>query len=111
MKSHYRQGDVLLVKLMHFAPDKLPGTRNVPRVNGRVILALGELTGHAHAIDSSLADLFEDRDGQLYLRVQDGCDVLHEEHDPIHLAKGLYQVVRQRQYAPGTGTRTVRVDD
>jgi hypothetical protein len=93
----YRQGDVLLIKRDH----PVPRSAVFRQTRGnRVILALGEATGHAHAINSPLADLFEDRDGTLFLRVEGPCDLTHEEHDPIKLDEGVYEVRRQREYVP-----------
>lgn len=43
----YRQGDVLLVRIDN---DDTEGYVEVPRDAGRVVLAYGEATGHAHAI-------------------------------------------------------------
>jgi len=51
-----RQGDVLLVPVAQI-PD---GARRVKRERGRVVLAWGEVTGHAHAIASSAATLLRD---------------------------------------------------
>lgn len=97
----YRQGDVLVVSTEHV----LSGAAvSMPRDRGRLVLARGEATGHAHAIHSALAELFQERDGRLYLRVRDGAEEVclsHEEHDTIVLPPGLYQVVRQREYVPG----------
>ena len=45
-QTHYRQGDVLILRV-NSVPD---GLKVEPRDNGRVILAYGEVTGHAHAI-------------------------------------------------------------
>jgi len=48
MPKTYRQGDVLLIRV-----DALPtGLREIPRDRGRVVLAYGETTGHAHAIEA-----------------------------------------------------------
>src|SRR6266851_6625022 len=45
MKRQYRQGDVLLCCV-----DRIPsGAKSVPRDGDRVVVAEGELTGHAHA--------------------------------------------------------------
>jgi hypothetical protein len=97
----YRQGDVLLVSSEH-APT---GTAvPVAREGGRLVLARGEATGHAHAIASALAELFEERDGRLVLRVRPGAAevrLVHEEHAAIVLAPGVYEVIRQREYTPG----------
>jgi hypothetical protein len=43
MQLHYRQGDVLLVAVPAIPEDARP----LPRDEGRVVLALGEATGHA----------------------------------------------------------------
>lgn len=90
-----RQGDVLIVRM-----DQLPeGARPVDPDNGRVILAYGEVTGHAHALDESVARLFEvsgveDR----FLEVtEDTADLKHEEHGTIPLEKGVYQIRIQKQ--------------
>ena len=93
----YRQGDVLLVKV----GGRPRGTwREVARTEGRVILALGEATGHAHAVLEPHAVLKQaagvvDR----YLEVLNKpATLVHEEHDSIKIEPGLYRVVRQREY-------------
>jgi hypothetical protein len=98
MSTQYRQGDVFLVRLGKL---KLEGAVRVCRDNGRIILASGEATGHAHAISSSEADLLEIENGDRYLRVDADCELLHEEHAAITLAPGFYRVIRQREYSPG----------
>ena len=95
----YRQGDVLLVTIRKTMSKN---AKPVPRDRGRLVLAYGEVTGHAHAIDDVLADLFEEHDGQMYLRVGTGGATLrHEEHGVMPLVPGTYRVIRQREYAPG----------
>jgi len=98
MSKQYRQGDVLLVRTR--SRERLEGTL-VPRSQGRIILALGEATGHAHAISSAHADLLEFGDGERYLRVDGPVALTHEEHGAIDLEPGLYRVIRQREYGPG----------
>ncbi len=98
----YRQGDILLVRTAHQLTDT--ATR-VPRQGHRLVLASGEATGHAHAIESPLAELFDERDGRLYLHVLDGAEhvrLVHEQHDAITLEAGLYEVIHQREYTPET---------
>lgn len=99
MRTILRQGDVLLVKIRE---KNLDDAARVARQAGRLVLADGEATGHAHAIDEALAELFEDRRGVLYLRVQAGrpAQLVHEEHAALDLAPGLYRIVHQREYAP-----------
>lgn len=95
-----RQGDVLIV-----ATDSIPdGLKAVPLENGRVVLAHGEVTGHCHAIDSDLVMLFAPADldemADRFLRVEEECEVVHDEHDAIALPPGDYRIVRQREYHP-----------
>jgi hypothetical protein len=99
MQPHYRQGDVLLVAV----PAVLRDARPLPRERGRIVLALGEATGHAHAIADPQAALLETELQQRFLNVlaEGGVLLRHEEHDPILLPRGAYQVRRQREYVPG----------
>ncbi len=93
----YRQGDVMLVEVKAFS---LTEAKPVPRDRGRVVLAYGEVTGHAHVIDDALAELFEERDGRIYLKASGPVDLVHEEHGTIAIAPGTYEVIRQREYNP-----------
>lgn len=90
----YRQGDVLIRRIQ-----SLPKQTAQPRLTG--ILAYGEVTGHAHQVeDLTHAEVLE-IDRGLYLRVgEDGVRVVHEEHAPITLPPGNYEVEIQREYTP-----------
>jgi hypothetical protein len=95
----FRQGDVLIIRVAALPNDLEP----VAREAGRVILAHGEATGHAHAIKAESAALFRDpRLMAIFMTVgADGPVVLeHDEHDAIVIAPGTYQVIRQREYSP-----------
>jgi hypothetical protein len=98
----FRQGDVLLVPVQ---PERLPRHfRPLPRdAGGRLVLALGEVTGHAHAVAAPDAELLGDPEsvGERFLRIVTAAQLTHEEHAAIPLPAGLYRVVRQREYAPG----------
>lgn len=98
-----RQGDVLLRQT------KKAPTASARRVTdqGRVILAYGEQTGHAHeviGVDNAdpvpAMELFEEPDGSRVLVVKRDALVRHEEHGPVSLAPGHYEVIRQREYSP-----------
>lgn len=109
--QQYRQGDVLLIPV-----DDIPnGAKKVQRDNGRVILAYGEVTGHAHAITVPGADKFRVRTdvggGPInlrdmspriaeYLRVREEAELKHEEHATIKVPPGNYRVAIQREYTP-----------
>jgi len=98
------QGDVF-IRRIDALPDDLVAVR---RDNGRIVLAYGEVTGHAHAIVSADAELLvapsrspEDEILNVrFLRVmaQSGIDVQHEEHATVHLAPGLYEIRQQREW-------------
>jgi hypothetical protein len=105
-----RQGDVLLVPV-----DEIPDeVRPVARVRGALILAEGELSGHAHAILDERADLYEfvaeddiDEMRRRFLKVEAEVALVHEEHAQIALTPGTYEVRRQREYAPQERFRPV----
>jgi hypothetical protein len=93
-----RQGDVLLVRV-----GRSPRGRTVPREDGRLVLATGEVTGHAHVVRDESAELVSAAGvAELYLIVHGGkpATLTHEEHRPLAVPPGTYQVVRQREYTP-----------
>jgi hypothetical protein len=82
---------------------RLPkGLLEVPRENGRIVLAHGEVTGHAHVIEGDAvflaADLQEMTDR--FLVVEEECELVHDEHDTITVPAGVHEVRRQSEYAP-----------
>lgn len=95
MNEHYRQGDVLIVKVDSMPPDAVP----VEPDGNRVVLAYGEVTGHAHALNAVTTKLFEHAEGR-FLVVDKPSALTHEEHAPIDLVPGVYRIVRQREYSP-----------
>ncbi|MFC9897227.1 hypothetical protein ACFVMC_26360 [Nocardia sp. NPDC127579] len=100
----FRQGDVLIMPITEESvPERLRDAAGEPRdTRGRMVLALGEVTGHAHALTAP---------GRLIrtgaptapklLHLPEGGRLRHEEHAPIPLPKGWYRVIRQREYTPG----------
>jgi hypothetical protein len=95
----YRQGDVLVIEVRDVPQD----TTEVPRENGRIILAHGEVTGHSHAIaspDAVLLSFGGERGMERYLRALRPVELRHEEHAKIDLPAGNYRVVIQREYRP-----------
>lgn len=100
----YRQGDVLIVPVDERAvPARAKDVRGEPRDGrGRLVLAFGEVTGHAHAIPGPGRLVREPGPyGPFLLELPEGGRLVHEEHAPIVLPKGWYRVVRQREYVPG----------
>jgi hypothetical protein len=91
-----RQGDVLLVPTKR----STKGFTEVKRDKKRVILAYGEVTGHAHAILEKDAVLFDNGNGIRILSVESEAQLVHEEHSTIVLPKGNYEIRIQREYSP-----------
>lgn len=87
-----QQGDVCL--------ERKPIPTGAVRKAG-LILAEGEATGHAHqirALETAIAELFEEK-GTLYLRVLGGSvELVHEEHKPLAIEPGEYEVGRILEY-------------
>jgi len=103
-----RQGDVLLVPV-----DGIPWSRQrdvAPR-RGELVLAEGEATGHAHVVRGRArlvrATRHHQHPGETYLVVTGRAALVHEEHDRIELARGTYEVRRQREYEPRRHARRV----
>ncbi|GAA0963664.1 hypothetical protein [Actinocorallia libanotica] len=100
----FRQGDILIQPVADEAvPDTARGLPAAPRDGrGRMVLALGEATGHTHAVQAPGA---LHRSGHPfvpdYLHLPSGGRLVHEEHAPIALPTGWYRVIRQREYTPG----------
>jgi len=94
-KGIYRQGDVFIIPV-----DTVPVTTVVEPRKGDIILAEGEVTGHAHRITDKKAVMFRLGD-QRYLITENESTVTHEEHGAITLPKGSYRIQIQREYTPG----------
>lgn len=128
MRKQYRQGDVLLEKV------SLPkGERKMlPRDNGHIVLAYGEVTGHAHAICEVESVEYIEVDGQRLIVSENGFRLAHgslsgiqalaperidkaskirglvadQDHDAFALPAGTYRPIQQREYEP-EGIRNV----
>jgi hypothetical protein len=117
----FRQGDVLLVAIAAAALSSFGEGKRIKRDNGRVVLAYGEVTGHAHAITepkvtlraiddaaaarqllASVGLTAEIRDEEVVglLEVDENAELRHEEHGAIPLAAGeRFVVLRQREWS------------
>ena len=92
MKKALRQGDVLL-----FPVAALPKGAKEVKVKGDVILAYGEVTGHAHRIkqtEKPSARVF-DVGAERYLQIAERVALIHEEHSAILLDAGVYRQAHQ----------------
>jgi hypothetical protein len=108
----FRQGDVLIIPVAEMPGD----ARCLEHQRGPVVLAEGEATGHAHAIrDGVVQEYFwsgpVDQPAQRLIDVLEECTVTHEEHAPIPLRRGVYRVVRQREYVAPAFRNAAREED
>ena len=90
----YRQGDVLMVQT------KLPAGAKAADKPGDVILAYGEVTGHAHRIKERDKVRMWDAGAERFLQVLEDTALTHEEHAPVMLHPGVYRLPQQVEYTP-----------
>jgi hypothetical protein len=97
-KWQARQGDVLIERRSGKASRE--GLREVPREDGGVVLAHGEVTGHKHQIrNPGVCELRNETSGERILVVEVAGLLEHEEHvPPIEVGAGEYEVVQQCEY-------------
>lgn len=100
-----RQGDVLVLDV-----DKIEDAVEIPRDAGRVVLAYGEVTGHAHAIVADDVRHYRAKGTTLktYLRLVTPVALRHEEHGEIPVKGKTKEVRIQRQW---TSDRIRQVQD
>ena len=98
MLKQYRQGDLLLAEIDQPSRTGKP----INPEDGRIILARGELSGHAHAIQEGdgNAKFFEGEGDRRYLLMIEIGRLEHEEHGAIVIEPGWYEVHRQKEYDP-----------
>lgn len=104
MSTTFRQGDVYLSKM----PTTVTPGKLIPAVERGTVLAYGEVTGHAHTLDPTKAQLYELPDelkadlpeaaNARFLRVLEPVELLHEEHGPIMLEPGDYYTAIQIEW-------------
>lgn len=106
MNTQLHQGDVGLFRVKSVPK----GAAEVPREQGKIILAHGEVTGHCHAVDvdASVARLFETSGvKERFLEVKEPCELTHQEHETLTLEPGVYQVRIHREFDWMEGVRRV----
>ena len=107
IKNQIRQGDVLITPVASVPRDM----KLVARDQNKVILANGEVTGHAHALAEPEVELWRGAtDAERFLSVPHvGTELAHPEHATIPVREtkttGLRQVIRQREYSDALSRR------
>jgi hypothetical protein len=94
--DHIRQGDVLLIK----RASKPQGAGLLPREQGSVVLAHGEVTGHMHQLRGPQVTHYRDS-GHEYMTVVNKPEALvHEEHGGIFIPPSDTELGQQVEYTP-----------
>jgi len=96
-----RHGDVEIIEIKELPKD----LKKREEEKNKQVLAWGEVTGHAHRTD--VGQLFQTKDGELYLKTDKLTTVTHEEHKNIELQPGNYRIQIKRQFDPKTDYRNV----
>jgi hypothetical protein len=98
--SVIRQGDVGFIRVKAIPKDAIEQVQK----GEKLILALGEATGHHHRFEFLAQDynvkLYVTAAGDRYLDVSAPADLLHEEHSTARIGAGKYLLPRQVEYTP-----------
>lgn len=90
-----QQGDVI------FQEGKLPpNCKKVSASTRGYVLAEGESTGHAHCIEEIEGCELYEKDGVMYISASKDAIVTHEEHLPITIPAGVWEVGIVQEYDP-----------
>lgn len=89
----FRQGDVKI---------KLIKKADISQLKEKpdLVLAEGEMTGHAHRIVSGQVKLYWNQEvgGSMILDVETPAELFHEEHESIKLPPGKYEISKQVEW-------------
>lgn len=96
-KLYARQGDVGILSPIITLPE---GAKKL-KTN---VVVYGESTGHSHQLVGG--DIFR-KDDVMYLVLEKGGKLVHQEHETITLESGIYPVIRQREYLSKDMTKVV----
>lgn len=86
-----QQGDVLAVKL-----EQMPAGEQKIIAQKRLVVAHGE-SGHSHVIEDDDATLIQIGERML-LKLEKTATIIHEEHKPITLSPGVWEIGRVQEY-------------
>jgi hypothetical protein len=94
-----RQGDVFVEEVSSIPTN----AKKLEAVNGRYILADGEVTGHHHAVEAIPGISAYELEGKIYLHVDEApAELTHEEHGHFNLPAGkTFESYIQKEYVQG----------
>lgn len=76
--------------------DKLPEGEQKTVATRRLVVAHGE-SGHSHVIEDDEAELIQIGERML-LKLEKRATIVHEEHKPITLEPGIWEIGRVKEY-------------
>jgi hypothetical protein len=88
-RKRYRHGDVVLVGVFRVLTGAAEETVKA--------LAYGETTGHAHRLTEGKYKFWQ-KDGKRFVQVFEAATLVHEEHAPLIIAKGVYEQRAEREF-------------
>jgi hypothetical protein len=90
-----QQGDVVL-----YPVSSIPeGCKKVDPKLGRIVIAEGEATGHAHTILASIGTMFvNEATKQTFIETSAPTEIDHQEHEKITVPPGKFRVHRVKEY-------------
>jgi hypothetical protein len=95
----YRQGDIIFKKISEEEFKERAKKFKKKIFKNQFIVARGEATGHAHKlVDFEKIIVLQDTEGKFYLNLPQNTKLIHEEHLPIELESGYYQVLKEKEY-------------
>lgn len=113
MSNHDRQGDVLMIRRDDIDISSLRKDGKLESKNN-CVLAEGEATGHAHRLQvqpkgkAEVAMFMMNDIRLLHIPKELGSQkVTHEEHGPVTLEPGCYEIRQQREYRGGQVRRVL----
>lgn len=89
----FQQGDVLVKEIASLPHDLIVMSSQ----DGRYVLAHGE-SGHMHAIEQIEDCCVYEKDGMMYMCVDNDVELQHEEHHSQTIAPGLYEIGIVQEY-------------
>lgn len=91
-----QQGDVLM-----YSVSSIPqGAKRIEPIDGKFVIAKGEVTGHQHVIEAKPGMELYENDGILYLKSSVAEPITHEEHKPAPVEMGItaFEGVREKDH-------------
>jgi len=99
----YRQGGVLIFQRKNEPAE----VTTVSHDGDALVLAHGEVTGHKHAFYSAPEARIETSSKGRHLRLVVSRGLSHEEHSPIEIPAGLYDLPKQVEWHDDLEPRVV----